>query len=229
MTGRATGSLCLVGTPIGNLGDLWPAAEDRLRTADVVCAEDTRRTRKLLSARGIRPARLVSLRAENEDASVARVNDWLRQGKEVVLVSDAGMPGLSDPGQRLVQAVLAADGHVTVAPGPDAATAALAVSGLPTAQWCFEGFLPRRTAHRRQRIDELRHERRTIVLFEAPHRLARTLAELESSVGPDRPAAVVNDLTKRFEAVWRGPLGQVRRSVVAEPVQGEFVIVLGSH
>ena len=221
------GVLYLVGTPIGNLGDLSPGVLDRLRSAGVVCAEDTRRTRKLLTAFDIHPSRLISVRAENEQGAIDRVMAWLAGGDDVVLVSDAGMPGLSDPGERLVRGVLGAGGRVAVEPGPDAATTALLVSGLPAQRFCFEGFLPRRGADREKRLAAIGAERRTSVLFESPTRLARTLGDLERHLGEDRLIAVANDLTKLFEKVWRGPIAEVRRSLSDLSVKGEFVVVVG--
>lgn len=221
------GRLTLVGTPIGNLGDLGARARETLAAADVICAEDTRRTRPLLTAFDIHPRVLVSVREHNEERQAARVIAWLEEGRRVAYVTDAGMPVLSDPGERLVRAVLDAGGRVAVAPGPDAVTCALLVSGLPSERWCFEGFLPVKGSVRTRRLAAVAAERRTSVLFEAPHRLLRTLAELEQVAGPDRQLAVANDLTKRFERVWRGPVSEVR-TAIAEP-RGEFVIVLSGQ
>jgi 16S rRNA (cytidine1402-2'-O)-methyltransferase len=144
----------------------------------------------------------------------------------VVYVTDAGMPVLSDPGERLVRAVIAADGVVAVAPGPDAASAALLVSGLPSARWCFEGFLPVKGRARRERLAAVAAEPRTVVLFEAPHRLLRTLAELAAIVGAQRRVAVANDLSKRYENVWRGPIGVVLAELDRIEPRGEFALVL---
>jgi 16S rRNA (cytidine1402-2'-O)-methyltransferase len=220
------GVLTLVGTPIGNLGDVTPAALAALRAADVICAEDTRRTRKLLTAHGISPRRLASIRARNEEREAARVVRWVVEGRTVAYVTDAGMPAVSDPGERLVRAVLAAGGRVASAPGPDAATAALALSGLPADRWSFEGFLPLKGHARDERLATIAAEPRTTVVYEAPHRLARTLADLAAHIGPDRQVAVANDLTKRFERVWRGPLGRVADEVTATEPRGEFVVVI---
>lgn len=221
------GRLRLVGTPIGNLADVTPGVAAALREADVVCAEDTRRTRRLLAALDVHPARLVSVRAENEARSIDVVVRWLEAGQVVVLVTDAGMPALSDPGARLVRGILDAGHAIDVVAGPDAATAALLVSGLPAARWAFDGFLPRRTAERRRRVEALRHEERSVVVFEAPHRLQRLLAELEDTLGGDRHIAVANDLTKRYERVWRGRLQDVRAAISDDEARGEFVIVVG--
>jgi 16S rRNA (cytidine1402-2'-O)-methyltransferase len=221
-----TGRLALVGTPIGNLHDLSGRARDALAAADVICAEDTRRTRRLLSACNVHPPMLVSVRQHNERAQAVRVLSWLAEGRDVAYVTDAGMPLLSDPGERLVRTVIAADGVVTVAPGPDAATCALLLSGLPMDRWCFEGFLAVKGRERRQRLTALAVEPRTVVLFEAPHRLLRTLADLAETAGPVRRVAVANDLTKRYERVWRGPIGAVLAELAATEPRGEFALVL---
>ncbi len=221
-----TGRLTLVGTPIGNLADISDRALRTLAAADVICAEDTRRTRRLLSAYDIHPPLLVSVRQHNEQRQAAAVRGWLAADRSVVYVTDAGMPVLSDPGERLVRAVLAADGAVSVAPGPDAATCALLVSGLPSGRWCFEGFLPVKGRARRQRAAALAAEPRTTVLFEAPHRLLRTMAELAAVVGPARQVVVANDLSKRYERVWRGPIGAVLAQLDGSEPRGEFVVVL---
>jgi 16S rRNA (cytidine1402-2'-O)-methyltransferase len=221
-----TGRLTLVGTPIGNLGDVSERIRHALATADVICAEDTRRTRRLLTAYDVHPPVLVSIREHNEQRQAARVVRWLADGRAVAYVTDAGMPVLSDPGERLVRAVIAADGAVAVAPGPDAATCALLVSGLPTARWCFEGFLPVKGRLRRERLAAIAVEPRTVVLFEAPHRLVRTLADLAAVVADGRHVVVANDLTKRYERVRRGPIGVVLAELAAAEPRGEFVVVL---
>jgi 16S rRNA (cytidine1402-2'-O)-methyltransferase len=221
-----TGLLTIVGTPIGNLGDVTDRIRRTLAAADVICAEDTRRTRRLLTAYDVHPPMLVSVRAHNEQRQAARVLRWLADGRSVAYVTDAGMPVLSDPGERLVRAVIAADGAVAVAPGPDAASSALLVSGLPSARWCFEGFLPVKGRARRDRLAAVAAEPRTIVLFEAPHRLLRTLADLAAIVGAQRQVAVANDLSKRYENVWRGPIGAVLAQLRGIEPRGEFALVL---
>ncbi len=220
--------LVLVATPIGNLGDLPPRAVEVLRLADVIACEDTRRTRQLLSHSGVPGGgRLVAVNDHNEAAEVRRFLARLDAGDTVALVSDAGMPGISDPGERLVRAAAAAGHQVQVVPGPSAALAALVVSGLPTSRFCFEGFLPRRGKVRSQRLAELAGERRTAVLFEAPHRVRETVADLTEACGPLRPVALARELTKVFEDVWRGTLeGAVVHLDTHEP-RGEYVIVLG--
>jgi 16S rRNA (cytidine1402-2'-O)-methyltransferase len=221
-----TGRLTIVGTPIGNIADVSDRIRTALATADVICAEDTRRTRRLLAAYDVHPPLLVSVREHNEQRQAARVVGWLAEGRAVAYVTDAGMPVLSDPGERLVRAVIAADGQVAVAPGPDAATCALLVSGLPAARWCFEGFLPVKGRLRRERLAAVAAEPRTVVLFEAPHRLVRTVTELAAVAGGERPIAVANDLSKRYEKVWRGPIGTVLADLTAIEPRGEFALVL---
>ncbi len=221
-----TGRLTIVGTPIGNLDDVSDRIRRALATADVICAEDTRRTRRLLTAYEVHPPVLVSIREHNEQRQAARVLRWLADGRSVAYVTDAGMPVLSDPGERLVRAVIAADGVVAVAPGPDAASSALLVSGLPSARWCFEGFLPVKGRARRDRLAAIVAEPRTVVLFEAPHRLLRTLADLAASVGAQRQVAVANDLSKRYEQVWRGPIAVVLGEFDGIEPRGEFALVL---
>jgi 16S rRNA (cytidine1402-2'-O)-methyltransferase len=221
-------AVILVGTPIGNLGDISPRAVEALTDADVIAAEDTRRTRPMLTALGI-PAggRLVSFHGPHEAELAAKlVARIVERGERLVCVTDAGMPGISDPGERLVTAALAAGVAVEVVPGPSAALAALVVSGLPTARFVFEGFLPRKGRQRAVRLGALKAEERTVVLFEAPHRLVATLADLAEAMGPDRPVAVAREITKRFETVWRGTLGQAVSDDGPE-ARGEQVIVLG--
>ncbi|HEV7863764.1 MAG TPA: 16S rRNA (cytidine(1402)-2'-O)-methyltransferase [Acidimicrobiia bacterium] len=229
---EARPAVVLVATPIGNLGDLSPRAVEALTTADVIAAEDTRRTRPLLTAFGI-PARgrLVSFHGPNEVELAARLVERIVERRErLVCVTDAGMPGISDPGERLVVAALAAGVPVEIVPGPSAALAALVLSGLPTARFVFEGFLPRKGRQRAARLAVLRAEDRTVVLFEAPHRLEATLADLAATLGPDRPVAVAREITKRFETVWRGTISQAVTGDgegVRPEARGEQVIVIG--
>jgi len=226
---EARPAVILVGTPIGNLGDISPRAVEALTDADVIAAEDTRRTRPMLTALGIPGrGRLVSFHGPHEAELAAKlVARIVERGERLVCVTDAGMPGISDPGERLVTAALAAGVAVEVVPGPSAALAALVVSGLPTARFVFEGFLPRKGRQRAARLAELTTEERTVVLFEAPHRLEATLADLAEALGPDRPLAVAREITKRFETVWRGTLGQLSGSEEGPEARGEQVIVLG--
>ena len=226
-THPAGGALVLVGTPIGNLGDLSPRAVQALTDADVVYCEDTRHSRKLLTHSGIVGASLRSLHEHNEDDRIDEVVAAVAGGATVVLVSDAGMPGVSDPGSRLVAAVAAAGLTVSVVPGPSAVLAALVTSGLPTDRFCFEGFLPRSGRERRERLASVAAEPRTTVLFEAPGRVAATLRDLAEACGAERPVAVARELTKLHEELWRGPAGEATAWATATPVRGEVVLVVG--
>ena len=221
----SSGTLYLVGTPIGNLGDITDRARETLAAVDLVAAEDTRRTGKLLAHFGIR-AKLVSFFEANERERTRELLAALRNGEDVAVVSDAGMPGLSDPGFRLVRAAADADIAVRVVPGPSAAVSALVVSGLPSARFVFEGFLPRRAGERRARLAELAAERRTIVVFESPRRVARTLEEISAVLG-DREIAVVRELTKLHEEVLRGDAAELAHKLLGREIKGEVVIVIG--
>lgn len=220
------GSLVLVATPIGNLGDLPPRAAAALATADIVACEDTRRTRKLLTHAGISGKRMVAVHEHNEAAQVPGLLASLAQGASIALVSDAGMPCVSDPGARLVAAAIEAGFALSVAPGPSAVIAALVVSGLPTDRWCFEGFLPRAGKLRKARIAAVAAERRTTVLYEAPHRLASTLGELAGACGGERRVVVARELTKLHEEVWRGTLAGAEERASQAPPRGEHTLVL---
>jgi 16S rRNA (cytidine1402-2'-O)-methyltransferase len=222
----SAGALVLVGTPIGNLGDLSPRAAEVLAGADVVCCEDTRRTGKLLALAGIERRPFVVLNEHTEGREVPRVVERIERGQRVALVSDAGMPAISDPGERLVAAVVAAGLAVEVVPGPSAAVAALVVSGLPAGRFVFEGFLPRKGLARRQRLAAVAAEPRTTVLYEAPHRLARTLADLVEVCGRERRVAVAREITKLHEQVWRGTLAGAVAWVAEREPPGEIVLVL---
>ena len=223
---EGAGLLVVVSTPIGNLGDLSPRAVDTLRRADLICCEDTRRTRGLLTHAGISGRRLLSLHVRNEGARLPEVLSELGSGKTVAVVSDAGTPTVSDPGGRLVAAAVAAGVEVTAVPGPNAGLMALVVSGLPTDRFCFEGFLARRGSDRRRRLEALGTEERTTVIHEAPGRLAATLADLAAACGPDRDVVVARELTKLHEEVWRGRLAAAVGEFEAREVRGEVVIVL---
>lgn len=220
-------SLVLVGTPIGNLGDLSPRAVEALETADTIACEDTRRTRALLSHLGL-PAgrRLLAVHDHNEAVRVTDVLARLDNGERVVVVTDAGMPGISDPGERLVAAAAAAGHPVDVVPGPSAMIAALVVSGLPAGRFAFEGFLPRKGSARAQRLREVAAEARTTILFEAPHRVRQTVADLAAVAGDLRRVAVVRELTKMHEEVWRGTLGGAVEHLATKEPRGEYVVVL---
>jgi 16S rRNA (cytidine1402-2'-O)-methyltransferase len=223
---RGGGRLVLVATPIGNLGDLSPRALQTLVEADVVCCEDTRRTRGLLAHAGVKGVRLLSLHGHNEVARLDAVLAHLTGGRTVAVVSDAGTPLLSDPGERLVAAAVEAGVTVSTVPGPSAALAALVVSGFATGRFCFEGFLPRRGTERRRRVDSVAGESRTVVLFEAPGRVVATLADLMGACGPERRVVVAREMTKLHEEVWRGTLGEGMVVFAAREVRGEVVVVL---
>jgi 16S rRNA (cytidine1402-2'-O)-methyltransferase len=218
--------LVLAATPIGNAEDASPRLRRLLATADVVAAEDTRRLHRLTSTLDVTPSgRVVSYYDAVETARTAALLDELRQGRTVLLVTDAGMPLVSDPGYRLVAAAAAEGLDVTVVPGPSAVLAALAVSGLPSDRWTFEGFLPRKAGERRRRLAELAADRRTCVLFEAPRRLPATLRELAEMFGADRRAAVCRELTKTYEEVRRGTLGDLAAGTT-DDVRGEVTVVV---
>jgi 16S rRNA (cytidine1402-2'-O)-methyltransferase len=220
------GCLVVVGTPIGNLGDLSPRARAALSSADAIACEDTRRTGRLLSLTGLAAPALLVVNEHTEVARTGEIMQRLAQGQRVALVSDAGMPTVSDPGRRLVDSVARAGYRVEVVPGPVAAVTALAVSGFEAERFVFEGFLPRKGAARVERLAGLAVEPRTIVMYEAPHRLRRTLADLVDLFGPDRPVAVVRELTKLHEEVLRLTLaGAVAHFTSTEP-RGELVIVV---
>jgi 16S rRNA (cytidine1402-2'-O)-methyltransferase len=221
----SAGTLYLVGTPIGNLGDLSDRARRTLASADLVACEDTRRTGRLLSAFGIRPTRLISFFEGNERQRVDELARALEEGSDVAVVSDAGMPGVSDPGYRLVAACVARGIPVEVVPGPSAAIAALVISGLPTDRFVFEGFLPRSGRSRSARLTSLAGEPRTIVMFESPRRLAATLADLQEAMG-DRRVAVARELTKLHQEVLRGTLSSVREEAAGRELKGEVVVVV---
>ncbi len=224
---QATGRLILAATPLGDPGDASPRLVAGLATAAVIAAEDTRRLRRLCADLGVTPSgRVVSFFEGNETARVPALLDALRDGSDVLVVTDAGMPAISDPGYRLVAAAVAAGLTVTVLPGPSAVTAALAISGLPVDRFCFEGFLPRRAGERRRALAALAGEPRTVVFFEAPHRLAATLLALVEAFGSDRPAAVCRELTKTYEQIRRGTLRELA-DWAAGDLRGEITLVVG--
>jgi 16S rRNA (cytidine1402-2'-O)-methyltransferase len=222
----APGTLVLAGTPIGDVSDAPPRLARELADADVVAAEDTRRLRRLTQALGVTPrGRVVSYFEGNEAARTPELVDELLGGARVLLVTDAGMPSVSDPGYRLVAAAVEKDVRVTAVPGPSAVLTALALSGLPVDRFCFEGFLPRKAGERLSRLREVAEERRTLVYFEAPHRLDDTLAAMAEVFGGERRAAVCRELTKTYEEVRRGPLDELARWA-AEGVRGEITVVV---
>lgn len=221
-----TGRLLIVATPIGNLSDLSPRAVEALAAADVVACEDTRRTGRLLSHFGVSGPRLVVMNEHTEARATALVLERLADGHTVAVVSDAGTPGISDPGFRVAAAAVAAGVQPEVIPGPVAAVVALVGSGLDSGRWVMEGFLPRSGADRTTRLAEVCAERRTSVLYEAPHRLVRTLTDLAAAGAGDRPVVVARELTKLHEQWWRGTVAEaVEHWSQVEP-RGEFVLVL---
>jgi 16S rRNA (cytidine1402-2'-O)-methyltransferase len=221
------GELVIAGVPLGNAGDASARLRSALETADVIAAEDTRRLRRLAADLDVGlGGRIVSYFEANEATRTGELVADLEAGSRVLLVTDAGMPSISDPGYRLVVAAVAAGVAVTCLPGPSAVTTALALSGLPVDRFCFEGFLPRRGGARSARLSELATEARTMVFFEAPHRLAECLVALVSAFGESRPAAVCRELTKTYEEVRRGPLSELV-TWAGDGVRGEITIVVG--
>ncbi len=221
-----TGRLVLVSTPIGNLGDLSPRAVEALKTCALICCEDTRHSGKLLSHAGISGVRLAVADEHRETARVDEVLGLLAAGNDVAVITDAGTPGISDPGMRLVAAVVEAGHPVTAVPGPAALVMAIVVSGFDTTRFVFEGFLPRSGRERADRITEMVTERRTVVLYEAPHRVARTMADLAAACGGERRVALARELTKLHEEVWRGTLAAAVDHTEQVAPRGEYVVVL---
>ncbi|WP_419995631.1 16S rRNA (cytidine(1402)-2'-O)-methyltransferase [Streptomyces boninensis] len=223
---NAPGILVLAGTPIGDPADAPPRLAAELRDADIIAAEDTRRLKRLTQTLDVQPqGRTVSYFEGNEAARTPELVAALTDGARVLLVTDAGMPSVSDPGYRLVAAAVAEDIRVTAVPGPSAVLTALALSGLPVDRFCFEGFLPRKAGERVTRLTEAAAERRTLVYFEAPHRLTATLEAMAEAFGGDRRAAVCRELTKTYEEVRRAPLADLA-AWAAEGVRGEITIVV---
>jgi 16S rRNA (cytidine1402-2'-O)-methyltransferase len=223
-----TGRIVLAATPIGNTGDASARLVELLGTADIVAAEDTRRLHRLVQSLGVAVAgRVISYHEHNEATRTAELLDQVRAGSTLVMVTDAGMPAVSDPGFRLVEGAIAAGLPVTAVPGPSAVLTALALSGLPTDRFCFEGFLPRKAGERASRLADLAAERRTMVFFEAPHRLEAMLRALRERFGPDRPIAVCRELTKTYEEVIRGTIGDLLQWAEDNEVRGEIAVVLG--
>ena len=225
---QSTGRVVLVGAPLGNLGDASTRLREVLASADVIAAEDTRRLARLARELGITvTGRVVSYFEGNDERRTPELVEALAGGAVVAVVTDGGMPSVSDPGFRLVRAALEAGFPVTAAPGPSAVTTALALSGLPSDRFVFEGFLPRTAANRRSRLRELAAEPRTLVLFEAPHRVAGALADLAATFGADRPAAVCRELTKTYEEVRRGTLAELAAGAATDAPRGEITLVVG--
>jgi 16S rRNA (cytidine1402-2'-O)-methyltransferase len=222
-----TGALILVATPIGNMGDLSARAIETLRTADAVACEDTRRTGRLFELAGIpRSSPFMVVNDHNEVRQRAAILARLARGERVAVVTDAGTPGISDPGERLVRAALDAGYAVEVVPGPSAVVAALVASGLPTGRFCFEGFLPRKGRARTERLRALATEARTTVIYESPHRVAETITDLAEACGPTRQVAVAREITKLHEEIWRGRLQEAMAWSTAQAPRGEIAIVL---
>ncbi len=221
------GYIVLAATPIGNMGDASSRLIEWLGSADLIAAEDTRRLHRLVQALGVTvTGRVISYHEHNEQSRTADLLAQVREGKTLLMVTDAGMPAVSDPGFRLVEAAVAAGIRVTAAPGPSAVLTALALSGLPTDRFCFEGFLPRKSGERAGRLADLRTERRTMVFFEAPHRLEPMLRALHEAFGADRRAAVARELTKTYEEVLRGPLRELLEWAETSEVRGEIAVVV---
>lgn len=222
----STGVFHLVATPIGNLGDMTARAVDTLRACPVVCCEDTRHSGRLLQHFGIAPERMIVVNEHTEYDAARTIVELLLAGTDVALVTDAGSPGISDPGEYVVAEAVRAGIRVTAAPGASALVMALTTSGLPTRRFVFEGFLPRSGGQRTERIAAVRDERRTTVLYEAPHRLHRTLDDLLAACGPQRRVVVTRELTKMHEEIVRGTLGDVVTQLADTEPRGEYVIVV---
>jgi 16S rRNA (cytidine1402-2'-O)-methyltransferase len=225
---KGPGRVVLAGAPLGNVGDASARLREILATADVVAAEDTRRLARLARDLGVTVAgRVVSYFEGNDERRTPELVDALAGGAVVAVITDGGMPSVSDPGYRLVRAALDAGFPVTAAPGPSAVTTALALSGLPSDRFVFEGFLPRTGSHRRSRLRELAAEPRTLVFFEAPHRIAGALTDLAATFGGDRPAAVCRELTKTYEEIRRGALTELADWAAETEPRGEITLVVG--
>jgi 16S rRNA (cytidine1402-2'-O)-methyltransferase len=221
------GRIVLAATPIGNVGDASARLVELLATADLVAAEDTRRLHRLVQSLDVAVSgRIISYHEHNEATKTAELLEQVRSGKTLVMVTDAGMPAVSDPGFRLVEGAVAAGLTVTAVPGPSAVLTALALSGLPTDRFCFEGFLPRKAGERAARLADLDAERRTMVFFEAPHRLEAMLRAMHERFGPERRAAVCRELTKTYEEVLRGSLREMLQWAEANEVRGEIAVVV---
>lgn len=224
------GGLDVIATPIGNLGDLSPRAQAALAAADLIAAEDTRHSAQLLAAAGLTKP-MISLHEHNEGQRIAALLDRMHRGERIALISDAGTPLLSDPGFLLVSAAAAAGITVSAIPGPSAITAALSLAGLPTDRFVFEGFLSARASERRQQLQSLVVEPRTLVFFEAPHRIVATLEDLQVVFGADRQAVVARELTKTHESIYRGSLAQLAAAAAADAnmARGEIVLVVAGN
>ena len=220
------GALVLVATPIGNLGDISQRAIEALKAADIICCEDTRHSGKLLAHFGVTGKKLVVINEHTEYDAREEIVSLVTSGSNVALITDAGTPGISDPGERLVVAVINAGGVVTAVPGPSALTMAIVISGLPTSRFVFEGFLPRSGAERTERLAMATTESRTTVFYEAPHRLVKTLSDLTTACGAMRGVVLARELTKLHEEIWRGTLQDANMHVAKTEPRGEYVIIL---
>ena len=220
------GALVLVATPIGNLGDISQRAIEALKAADIICCEDTRHSGKLLAHFGVTGKKLVVINEHTEYDAREEIVSLVTSGSNIALITDAGTPGISDPGERLVVAVINAGGVVTAVPGPSALTMALVISGLPTSRFVFEGFLPRSGAERTERLAMATTESRTTVFYEAPHRLVKTLSDLTTACGAMRGVVLARELTKLHEEIWRGTLQDANMHVAKTEPRGEYVIIL---
>lgn len=221
-----TGALILVATPIGNLGDITRRACDALAGADLIACEDSRHSGRLVKYLGIADPRYVVVNEHTERDAVKRIIEAISSGKTVALITDAGTPAISDPGAVVVRAVIDAGLTVSAVPGPAALVMALVVSGLPTTRFVFEGFLPRSGGDRERRLADIAAEERTVVFYESPHRISRTLDDLAVACGNERRVAVARELTKMHEEVWRGTIGEASAHFAAHEPQGEFVVVV---
>ncbi len=223
---KSGGSLILVATPIGNLGDMTQRAIETLQRADVICCEDTRHSGKLLAHFGVTDKKLIVINEHTEYDAREEIVALVVSGSLVALITDAGTPGISDPGERLVTAVIEAGGQITAVPGASALTMALVISGLPTSRFVFEGFLPRSGIERTERLAMTTTESRTIVLYEAPHRLVKTLSDLTTACGAMRRVVLARELTKLHEEIWRGTLQDANMFVANTEPRGEYVIII---
>ena len=225
-TATSGGALVLVATPIGNLGDMSQRAVDALKEAEIICCEDTRHSGKLLSHFGVSGKKLIVINEHTEYDARDEIVGLVASGKSVALITDAGTPGISDPGERLVVAVVNAGFKVSAIPGPSALTMALVISGLPTSRFVFEGFLPRSGAERTERLAMATTESRTTIYYEAPHRLIKTLSDLTTACGAVRRVVIARELTKLHEEIWRGTLQDANMRFSETEPRGEFVIIL---
>ena len=225
-TATSGGALVLVATPIGNLGDMSQRAVDALKEAEIICCEDTRHSGKLLSHFGVSGKKLIVINEHTEYDAREEIVGLVASGKSVALITDAGTPGISDPGERLVVAVVNAGFKVSAIPGPSALTMALVTSGLPTSRFVFEGFLPRSGAERTERLAMATTESRTTIYYEAPHRLIKTLSDLTTACGAVRRVVIARELTKLHEEIWRGTLQDANMRFSETEPRGEFVIIL---